>query len=75
MDLGKMIGYLINVALVLATLGLLRQATVVFKNEAMLTAQHGTVPLHSFNRRPIQGRTNWKQVHSAPLGKHGLLNE
>ena len=55
MDIGKLIGYVINLALILATLGTLREATIALKKEAASTQNH-TVSLGAFNRRLQRGR-------------------
>ena len=55
MEIGKLIGYIINLALILGTLGLLREATIALKREAASTQRH-TVSLGAFNRSLQRGR-------------------
>lgn len=56
MDIGKLIGHLINVGFAFAVLGILAQVTSEIKKEAMDTQRHGMVSLGKFNRRLQQGR-------------------
>jgi hypothetical protein len=56
MDLGKLFGYLVNVAMALAAAGFLYKATLVLKHEAMGTSKHGMVSLEKFNRRLERGK-------------------
>lgn len=55
MDIGKLIGHIISLAMILGTLGLLRLATVELKQEAISTQNH-LVSLGAFNRRLQRGR-------------------
>ncbi|MBI3557685.1 MAG: hypothetical protein HY074_15600 [Deltaproteobacteria bacterium] len=56
MDIGKLIGKLITVALVLATAGTLYEVTIALKEAALDTQRHGMVSLGAFNRRLERGR-------------------
>ena len=56
MDIGKLIGKLISIAMVLATAGTLYEVTVALKKEALDTQRHGMVSLGAFNRRLERGR-------------------
>lgn len=56
MDIGKLIGKLISIAMVLAAAGTLYEATVALKDATLDTQKHGLVSLGAFNRRLEQGR-------------------
>ena len=56
MDIGKLIGHLIIVALVLATVGVLYTVTCMIMTEAVDTQRHGMVSLGAFNRQLQRGR-------------------
>ncbi len=56
MNIGKLIGHLITVAMILGTLGILAEITQELKRQAADTAQHGMVSLGAFNRRLEKGR-------------------
>ena len=56
MDIGKLIGHLITVGLVIATMGVLYTATCAIMTEAVDTQRHGMVSLGAFNRRLQRGR-------------------
>ncbi len=56
MDIGKLIGHLITVGLVLASLGALVEVTLLVREEAVATHRHGMVRLGDFNRRLQRGR-------------------
>lgn len=55
MDIGKFIGHVLSLAMILGTLGLLRVATVELKKEA-ISSQSNTVSLGAFNRRLQRGQ-------------------
>ncbi|MGK5085764.1 hypothetical protein WDW37_20940 [Bdellovibrionota bacterium FG-1] len=55
MDIGKLIGFIINLALILGTLGLLHAATLELKREAIYSQKH-PVSLGAFNRQLQMGR-------------------
>ncbi len=56
MDIGKFIGHLITIALVLATAGVLVEVTNAIKKEAIDTQRHRMVSLGAFNRRLERGQ-------------------
>jgi hypothetical protein len=56
MDIGKFVGRIINLAMLLAAAGLLYQATLEVKSMALDTARHGMVSLGDFNRRLERGQ-------------------
>ncbi|MGK5085064.1 hypothetical protein WDW37_17385 [Bdellovibrionota bacterium FG-1] len=55
MEIGKLVGYVLNLALILAVVGLLREATITLKREAA-TTQSQMISLGTFNRRLHRGR-------------------
>lgn len=56
MDLGRLIGKLISVAMLLATAGILYEVTIALKREALGTQKRGIISLGAFNRRLERGR-------------------
>lgn len=56
MDLEKLIGKLISVAMLLATAGILYEVTIALKKEALGTQKRRMISLGAFNRRLEQGR-------------------
>lgn len=56
MDIGKIIGAIINLGLILAAAGLLYVATDYLREEARMTQKQGVVSLGAFNRRLQSGR-------------------
>lgn len=56
MDIGKFIGHLINIGLILGTLGVLMEVTATLRSEAVATHERGMVSLGAFNRRLHHGR-------------------
>ena len=56
MDIGKLIGHLITVSIVLSTFGLLAKVTNLIRTKVNETQLRGTVPLGGFNRRLHLGK-------------------
>ena len=56
MDIGRLIGKLITVALLLATAGILYEVTLAIRREAVETQRHGIISLGAFNRRLERGK-------------------
>ncbi len=56
MDIGKIIGVLFNLGLVLAGAGLLNLAVSSLRNELSNSKHHHMISLKQYNERLIQGR-------------------
>lgn len=56
MDIGKFIGWLIAVGLILATFGTLGEVTAALRDQAVRDCRHGMIHLRTLNERLQQGR-------------------
>ncbi len=56
MDVGKLIGRIVDLAFALAVAGVLYEATILIKEAVIETQRHGMVSLGKFNRRLERGR-------------------
>ena len=56
MEIGKFIGWLVTVALILGAMGTLSEVTQSLREKAVSSSQTGMISLGSFNRRLISGR-------------------
>ncbi len=56
MDIGRLMGQLVTIGLILASLGTLAEVTNALKKQGVADHQKGMISLGSFNQHLMQGR-------------------